>query len=365
VPLLINNDEVEQILTMADTLAVLEELYRDIGSGSAVYRPRTDLHTPTTTGLGPDIPGAHYLKSMDGAWPRRQVASIRLTSDVLAYPIQNGLRRRVKIPAAPGNRWLGLVLLFSTANGELLAIMNDGVLQRFRVGATNGIGAKYLARKDARTACILGSGWQAGTQLMALCAVRPLIEDIKVYSPTPGHAEEFAQEMAATLDRPVRAVPSAEEAVEGVDIAVTATNSRQPFFPADWFKPGMHLSSMQRDEATDECFRIADVVVFHTRAKEQNYTSTDLADVERRHGFEIRDHQYPRDLDWNAYPDLGELVTGKIPGRTSDSQRTLFLNSIGVGAQFAAVGHHIYTLARERGLGRELPIDWFVESVHP
>jgi len=178
-PLLINNEEVEQVLTMADTLAVLEELYGDIGSGSAVYRPRTDLHTPTTTSLGPDIPGAHYLKSMDGAYPRRQVASIRLTSDVLAYPIQNGLRRRVKIPAAPGNKWLGLVLLFSTSNGELLAIMNDGVLQRFRVGATNGIGAKYLARKDARTACILGSGWQAGTQLMALCAVRPLIEDIK------------------------------------------------------------------------------------------------------------------------------------------------------------------------------------------
>ncbi|MFI5269599.1 MAG: ornithine cyclodeaminase family protein, partial [Chloroflexota bacterium] len=342
-PLLINNDEVEQVLTMADTMAVLEELYGDIGSGSAIYRARTDLHTPTTTTLGPDIPGAHYLKSMDGAYPRRQVASIRLTSDVLAYPIEFGMRRRVKIPAAPGNRWLGLVLLFSTANGELLAIMNDGVLQRFRVGGTNGIGAKYLARKDARTACILGSGWQAGTQLMALCQARPLIDDIKVFSPTPGHAQEFAEEMTATLDRPVRAVPSAEEAVRDVDIAVTATNSRQPFFPGEWFKPGMHLSSMQRDEATDECFKMADVVIFHTHAMEQNYTSTDLAEMEQRHGFEIRDHQYPRDLDWNAYPDLGELVSGKAPGRTSPEQRTLFLNSIGVGAQFAAVGHHVYT----------------------
>jgi alanine dehydrogenase len=365
VPLLINNEEVEQVLTMADTLDVLEELYRDLGSGSAVYRPRTDLHTPTTTTLGPDIPGAHYLKSMDGAWPRRQVASIRLSSDVLAFPVEHGLRRRVKVPAAAGDRWLGLVLLFSTSNGELLAILNDGVLQRFRVGATNGIAAKYLARKEARTAGILGSGWQAGTQLMALCAVRPLIEDIRVYSPTPGHAARFADEMTATLDRPVRAVPSAEEAIGDVDIAVTATNSRVPFFQAAWFKPGMHLSCMQRDEATDECFEIADVAVFHARAREQNYTSSDLADVERRHGFEIRDHQFPRKLDWNAYPDLAELVIGKAPGRTSDDQRTLFLNSIGVGAQFAAVGHHVYTLANERGIGRELPIDWFVESVHP
>jgi len=364
-PLLINNDEVEQVLTMADTLAVLEELYQDIGRGSAIYRARTDLHTPTTTSLGPDVPGAHYLKTMDGAWPRRQVASIRLSSDVLAFPLQDGLRRRVKLPAAAGNRWLGLVLLFSTANGELLAILNDGVLQRFRVGATNGIAAKYLARKDARTAGILGSGWQAGTQLMALCAARPLIEDIKVFSPTPGHAEAFAEEMASTLDRPVRCVPTPEDAVRDVDVAVTATNSRTPFFPAEWFKPGMHLSCMQRDEATDACFELADVVVFNTRARERNVTSTDLAEVEQRFGFEIRDHQFPRELNWDDYPDLGELVTGQTPGRTSDSQRTLFLNSIGVGAQFAAVAQHIYTLARERGLGRELPIDWFVESVHP
>lgn len=363
-PLLINNDEVEQVLTMRDTLALLEDLYQDIGRGSAIYRARTDLHTPTTTTLGPEVPGAHYLKTMDGAWPRREVASIRLSSDVLAFPLQDGLRRRVKIPAAPGNRWLGLVLLFSTANGELLAILNDGVLQRFRVGATNGIAAKYLARKDARTAGILGSGWQAGTQLMALCAVRP-IEDIKVYSPTREHAEAFAAEMIKTLDRPVRYVSSPEEAVRDVDIAVTATNSRTPFFPAEWFNPGMHLSCMQRDEAMDDCFQQADVVIFHTRAREQNFTSTDLADVEQRFGFEIRDHQFPRELNWDDYSDLGELVTGQAKGRTSDSQKTLFLNSIGVGAQFAAVAHHIYTLARERGLGRDLPIDWFVESVHP
>src|SRR5262249_30935531 len=299
-----------------------------------------------------------------GVVPSRQAAAIRLTSDVVAFPLVGDLRRRVKIPAAPGNVWLVLVLRFSTANGDRRAIMNDGVLQRFRVGATNGIGAKYLARADARTAGILGSGWQAGTQLMALASVRP-ITSIKVYSPTREHAERFAEEMTDLLRVEVRYVPSAEEAVRDVDVAVTATNSRVPFFPAEWFKPGMHLSCMQRDEATDACFQAADVVVFHSRAREQNTTSTDLAAVEERFGMQIRDHQYPRDLDWDAYPDLGELVSGQVPGRTDPAQKTLFLNSIGVGAQFAAVGHHIYTLARERGLGHELPIDWFVETVHP
>ena len=89
--LLINNDEVEQVLTMPDTLAVLEDMYRELGRGSAVYRARTDLHTPTTTSLGPDTPSAHYLKSMDGAVPSRQAAAIRLTSDVVAFPLTDGL----------------------------------------------------------------------------------------------------------------------------------------------------------------------------------------------------------------------------------------------------------------------------------
>jgi ornithine cyclodeaminase/alanine dehydrogenase-like protein (mu-crystallin family) len=362
--LMLSNDDVEQLLTMPNTLAVLEDLYRDLGSGSAVYRARTDLHTPTSTEVGPDIPAAHYLKSMDGAVPRLQAAAIRLTSDVVAFPLVNGLRRREKLPAAPGNRWLGLVLLFSTANGELLAILQDGLIQRTRVGATNGIAARYLAPEGIRRVGLIGAGWQAGTQLMALTAVRP-IRAIKVYSPTRERAESFAEEMTDTLQIEVRRVTSAEEAVRDVDIAVTSTNSRVPFFPAEWFRPGMHLSCMQRDEATDACFKLADVVVFHTRAREQNYTSRDFAAVEERYGFEIRDHQYPRDLDWNAYPDLGELVSGQVAGRSSPSQRTLFLNSIGVGAQFAAVGHYVYRRARERGLGHEIPIDWFVESVHP
>ena len=137
-----------------------------------------------------------------------------------------------------------------------------------------------------------------------------------------------------------------------------------PFFPAAWLKPGMHLSSLQRDEAKDDCFKEADIVVFHTRMKGDEHVSTDFAEMEKRFGFEMQDHP-PRDLDWNEFPDLGELVAGKIKGRQDAKQRTFFLNSTGVGAQFTALAHLIYTGCREQGLGHEVPAEWFVESIQP
>lgn len=362
---MISNEDVEAILTMPEAMGALEQMYQELGRGSGVYAPRVDLHAPTRTEAGGDTPAAHYLKTMVGSVPRFEMAALRLTSDVVAWPLVGGERRRHKIPAAPGGRWLGLVLLFSTANGELLAIMNDGVLQRTRVGATNGIGARYLAREDVRRVGLIGAGWQAHTQLTALCAARPGIQQINVFSPTPERREAFATEMRGVLGVKVTAVESAEAAVQGVDVAVTSTNARAPFFHADWLQPGMHLSCMQRDEAADACVQKADVVVVHTRAMEQNFSSSDFADVERRYGFEVRDHPLKRGVDWTSYPDLADLVSGRAPGRTRDEQTTVFINTIGVGAQFATIGNLILEKVRARGLGRELPIDWFVESVHP
>ncbi len=133
-------------------------------------RQRTDSLAPTKT------PGAIYgLKSADGVAPKFGTAAVRINSDIITYPEVGGVKRRVKVPAAPNKRWVGLVLLFSTETGEPLAIFPDGNMQRMRVGATNGLGAKYLAREDARTAAVIGSGFQAGAQLMAMTAVLGVI----------------------------------------------------------------------------------------------------------------------------------------------------------------------------------------------
>jgi alanine dehydrogenase len=361
--LMLSNDDAAKVLTMSNTIAALEQLYQDLGAGAAVYRGRTDLFAPTVAEIGADVPAAHQFKTLDGAIPRLHAASIRVTSDVVAFPEVNGLRRRIKIPAATGKSYVGLVFLFSSATGELFSIIQDGMLQRFTVGAINAIGAKYLSRPESSVVGLIGAGGQAGPQLAALKEVRP-IRQVRVYSPTPGEADAFAVSMSAALGLEITAVASAEVAVEGADIAVTATNSRAPFFPAAWLKPGMHLSCMQRDEPMDDCFKQADIVVFHTRMKEHEYVSTDFATMEKRFGFVIRDHP-PRDLDWNDFPDLGELVAGKVNGRQTPQQRTFFLNSTGIGAQFTALAHLIYSGCRERGLGHEVPAEWFVESIQP
>ena len=171
-PLFLNNDDVEKVITMKDTMESLEILYRELGEGIAVGAPRSDLHVPTAAAKNAEAPMAHYLKSMSGASPHFGTAALRFSSDIVTWrPAGDGIRRE-KLPTMPGNRWLGIVLLFSSANGELLAIMNDGVLQRMRVGGANGVATKYLARQDAETVGLIGSGWQAGSQVMAVCEAR-------------------------------------------------------------------------------------------------------------------------------------------------------------------------------------------------
>src|SRR6202011_2435045 len=156
-------------------------------------------------------------KSMDGSFPKLGTAAIRINSDIVTFPKRGNNIRREKIPAAPNGRYCGLVLLFSTDNGERLAILPDGGMQRMRVGAANGLGVKYLARRDARTVGILGSGWQAGAQLMAVCAVRA-IETIRCFSPNPANREAFCRQMSALLGVEVIPVDQTEDAIAGSDI---------------------------------------------------------------------------------------------------------------------------------------------------
>lgn len=361
--LLLSNDDVRQVLDMRVCLDALEELYGELGRGEAVTFPRNDLHLPLA-GQDPETPGAHYLKTMGGGSPGAGVIALRLSSDLVSWPLVGGSRRRVKLPVRPPDRWLGLVLLFSSRTGELLSIMQDGYLSRTRVGGTNGLAARYLAREDASTVGLIGSGWQAGAQLLALKEVRPL-QRVRVFSPNAEHRAAFARQMEDELGVPVEPVASMKEAAREADILVTATNSRQPFLPPELLRPGMHLSCLQRDEARDETYRRVEHLVINTRGMERNFTSSLL---NRRYGAElgeVRDHVAARAIDWEAYPTLGELVAGQARGRGGPEEVTGFVNNLGLGAQFAAVGARVYELARQKGLGRELETEWFLEDVHP
>jgi len=165
--LILSNEDVERVLTMQDSLKAMEITFTDYAAAKAVNRPRSHTYTPL------DEDGKFYcFKSMDGAVARLGVHALRVTSDILADTVVQGTKRFEMLGLGAGKKRLGLVLLFSLRSADLLAIMQDDYLQRMRVGATSGLAAKSLSREDSQIVGMFGTGWQAGAQIMALCAVR-------------------------------------------------------------------------------------------------------------------------------------------------------------------------------------------------
>jgi ornithine cyclodeaminase/alanine dehydrogenase-like protein (mu-crystallin family) len=355
--LILSNDDVDKLLTMPECIDVLEEAYVELAEGRGVNRTRSDCITPTAN------PDAVYgLKSMDGVIPKFGIGAIRINSDIVTFPKKGNNVVREKVPAAPNGRYTGLVLLFSTETGEPLAIMPDGVMQRMRVGAANGLGVKYLARQDASSVGILGSGWQAGAQLMAVCAVRA-VKSIRCFSPTKANRDMFATQMSKLLGVEVEPVAQPEEATSGADIVMCATNSLDAIFFERWVEPGVHLSSIKQPEIEIKALKRADRIVLHSHETTPVHVTTrDLALAKKanEHGWSAGN-----ELDFDKLPTLPEMIVGRAQGRQSDDEITCFMNNIGLGYQFAAAGSVVYRKAKEAGAGRELPTEWFTEDVHP
>jgi len=352
--LVFHNDEVKRVLTMDVCLEAIEEAYRDYGQGGAVNIPRADMLTSH-----PQEGFFYEFKTMSGAVPRYDICALRLSSSVIAWPTILGTYRKEKVPAAPGNRWLGLVMLFRISNGELLCVFPDGYLQRMRVGATSGIGAKYMARKDAGRVGMLGSGFQAGAQLMAICEVRK-IGEIKVYSPNRDHRVAFCVEMEKQLGVMAKPVDDPQEAARNTDILITATNSMMPLTRPEWFRPGMHVTSVRPIEIDDESFKRFDRIIKNSFEAEPLYYPMERC---KTPDTEVGWSSYQREF-FPKLRILAEVVAGKAPGRERDEEVTYFMNSVGLGIQFAAVGAKFYELACRHGLGKEIPTEWFLQTLH-
>jgi alanine dehydrogenase len=354
--LILSNDDVERLLTMQECIDVLEDVYVDLAEGRAVNRIRSDCLVPARNDA------LYSLKSMDAVIPKLGVGAVRIDSDIVTWPRQGTNVRRVKVPSAPNSRYVGLVLLFSCQTGEPLAILPDGMLQRIRVGATNGLGVKYLARKNAKSVGILGSGWQAGTQLMAACAVRK-IETIRCFSPNRDHCAAFARDMSSALGIAVDPVDRPEDAIDPADIAMCATNSIDNVFFARWIRPGIHVSSIKLPEIEIAAIKRADRFVIHTHdAKPLHVTAKNLAVPETGEG---KGWGLGKGIDFEATPTLADVTAGTAQGRQTDQEVTCFINNLGLGFQFAAAASVVYRKAKEGGVGRDLPTEWFTQDVHP
>jgi alanine dehydrogenase len=360
----LTNDHIQQVLDMPTCLKAMEEAYHDLIEQRAAYRPRIDFYVPEEP---------HYYRwgTMEGASRKLGVFAIRMKSDMLAWEEQDGFQVEDKYCMKRGT-YCGLIFLLSTRNAEPLALMNDGYLQHMRVGACAGLGTKYLSRKNSKVLAMIGSGGMARTYAMAIKEVRP-VETMRVFSPTRANRERYAQEMTEKLDIEVVAVDSPEKALKGADIVSLTTDSLVPVIKAEWLEPGMHINNVRNNETSPEVLQRADVrarlgtsTLFADRNASGIATGSDgmfayIAgnDTEKKK-IPVSPHH---DIDNPNIGTVPDIMAGRWVGRANDQQIT-FLNNQGTqGLQFAAVGGTAYNLAKAKGLGHPLPLEWFTQNI--
>jgi len=313
---LMEND-VKEILTMDMALDTVEESFRLMAEGTASNSPRSRIRLPNGV-----------LNFMAGAAPGIGVMGFK------SYGVTRG--NPVKF----------YVQLSSTETGELLAVIEASDLGQIRTGAASGVATKYMAKEDASSVGVIGSGYQARTQLEAVCKIRP-ITSARVYSRKPENREKFAADMSASLGIEVTASESGEACVKDVDVVITMTSTSRPVLEGDWLSPGTHINAAganhwMRRELDGKAVGRADVVV------------TD--DIEQAK-LECGDLIYPNEfgtIRWEQVISLSDVVAGVAKGRNLAEDITLF-ESQGLALQDLTTGMRIYNIAKERGLGQQLP----------
>ena len=357
--LILTNDDVEQLVTMAECIDIIEEGFRALGRGEASGRPRSLNYSP----LRPGDPDDYYaFTTCDAALPSRQTHILRITSDRMAIRRDGGREKRTKLAAGPGGTYCGLILLFSTQTLELLAIFQDALLNRMMVGATSAIAARAVANPNPRRMALIGAGWLAPTQALAHATILPL-ERIDIYSPTRAHSERLREEVGPKVDAELVVVDDPKAAIEAADIVAVATNSTKPVFDGDWIRPGQHVGSVQVMELDDRIHERASVIV--SRAAEA---------ISYWHPETFKPAEVDQFARWQRAWDpklrlLGKVLVGAQRARVSPDDITLFGGSgtgpsAGVAIQWSPA---IVALerARERGMGVEIPSELFLEAFHP
>jgi ornithine cyclodeaminase/alanine dehydrogenase len=241
---------------------------------------------------------------------------------------------------------MATVILNSAETGAPLAIMEGTFITAMRTGAVCGVATKYLARRDARTVGVFGAGVQARTQLMAMCAVRD-IERAFIYDMFGNRADAFASEMSKKLNIPIEK-RKINDIVKESDIIVTATTAKTPVFDGNLVKPGTHLNLI--GSFKPEVREVDEVVI-----KKSKIVVDQKAAALEEAGDIIIPLKAGIITEAHIYAELGELVTGIKPGRTSNSEITLF-KSVGLGIQDCATALLAYSKAKEKGIYREIDL---------
>jgi ornithine cyclodeaminase/alanine dehydrogenase-like protein (mu-crystallin family) len=316
--LLLTETDVRSLLTMPVALEVVENSLRLQGEGKLVLHPRRRLNMPDNSLL-------HYMAAGD--------------------PIHGYIGMKIYVTARGAARFV--VPLIRSTTGQMAALIEADALGQIRTGAASGVATKYLANPEARSAGIIGTGYQARTQLEAVAAVRHL-EHVRAFGRDPGRRAQFCSEMSARIGVPVEPANSCEEAVRGADIAITATSATQIVLEGAWLAPGMHINAMganwpQKRELDAAAVDRSDVVTVD---------SIEQAKMEAGDLIQAFGNNVSR---WETVHELSEIVAGKIAGRSSANQITLF-KSNGIATWDLAAAVRVFDLAVARGVGQSIPL---------
>jgi alanine dehydrogenase len=316
--LLLKEKDVRDLLTMSDAIAAVEEVMRRQATGQAIVHPRHRLELPDKGFL-------HYMAGAD------------VSAGLVGMKLYTSVRGALRF----------LVPLYRSSTGELIALVEADHLGLMRTGAASGVATRYMSRQDSKTLGVIGTGYQASSQIEAVAAVRKL-NRVRVFGRDAERRAKFALEMSARLYINVEPASSAEEAVRGADIIITATTAVKSVLEGAWIAPGTHINAIganfpQKRELDDAAVARASriVVDFIEQAKME---AGDLIQA------------FAQDpVRWNSVHELSEVITGKFPGR-GDAEEVTFFKSSGIAIWDVAVAAKVVELALAKGRGLQVPL---------
>jgi ornithine cyclodeaminase/alanine dehydrogenase-like protein (mu-crystallin family) len=301
----LTEEQVRTALPMSEAVELVEEAFRRLDDGTAINHPRRRI-------VLADHAVMHAMEAGDN---RSGLLGSKL------YVTKAGVGARF------------IVTLFDARKCELLATIDANALGQIRTGAASGVATRHMARSDARRVAIIGSGFQAQTQLEAVAAVRPL-EQAWVYSRTPERREKFAAKMSARLGLSVAAVDSARAAVQDADIVCSITSSREPVIERDSIAPGTHINAAGSNHA-----RRAELDARTLAAA--GVLAADSVEQARLESGELIQAVEAGAIDWQRVVEFSSIVAGRAPGRSADEQITVFASQ-GLAVEDLLVAEHVY-----------------------
>jgi ornithine cyclodeaminase/alanine dehydrogenase len=327
--LILTRSDVESLLTMQDAIEAVERGFRELARGNVSMPQRAA--TPVTPHKGLHLSMPAYVGGEVDA------LSIKIVTVYGDNPARYGL------PTIQG-----ALLLHDAATGALLAMMDAEYLTAMRTGAVSGVATQYLAREDASIVTLFGAGAQAGAQLAAMCTVRP-IEQAFVITRTGTKDLEFCLRMENELGIPVLPCRNTRVGVESADIICTATNSHTPLFNGNWLQDGAHVNAVgayttQMRELDTHTIQTARIFVDSHEAAQAEAGDITIPIARGKFSYD------------RVAGELGRLINGEIPGRTCNSEITVF-KSVGLAIQDAVTAASVYAKAVASGLGRKIKLN--------